>query len=314
MKLIEFGKTIKMIRTSKKMTQETLAGGINSRSALSKFEKGQKTVYLDTFLAYLYKLDISFDEFIFIHNNYINPNGDQLYTELLQHFAVNQTTIPDELKRKIDLYSNTQNENPYINIFAQYYNQIIVSDKDKQNFFFKKRQLAEKLWLVVRELDQWYIREIKLLILIIVYLPTTEVNYITNQLLHRLKDYQNYALYNNLFIAFNLNLSLKLIRNGDLEEAKKVIEKAQKIIPYTRRADYEAINKIRYGVSSFNKDQIYEGLVILTQLGNECLLSGVIIEIIHFYPEYYFQNRQDLLKDDTELILERLEDDYLMFI
>ncbi|MGH2065020.1 helix-turn-helix domain-containing protein [Aerococcus urinaeequi] len=314
MKLIEFGKTIKMIRTSKKMTQETLAGGINSRSALSKFEKGQKTVYLDTFLAYLYKLDISFDEFIFIHNNYINSNEDQLYTELLQHFAVNQTTIPDELKRKIDLYSNTQNENPYINIFAQYYNQIIASDKDKQNFFFKKRQLAEKLWLVVRELDQWYIREIKLLILIIAYLPTTKVNYITNQLLHRLKDYQSHPLYNNLFITFNLNLSLKLIRNGDLEEAKKVIEKAQKVIPYTRRADYEAINKIRYGVSSFNKDQIYEGLVILTQLGNECLLSGVTIEIIHSYPEYYFQNRQDLLKDDTELILERLEDDYLMFI
>lgn len=133
-------------------------------------------------------------------------------------------------------------------------------------------------------------------------------------MLHRLKDYQNHALYNNLFIAFNLNLSLKLIRNGNLEEAKKVIEKAQKVIPYTMRADYEAINKIRYGVSSFNKDQIYEGLVILTQLGNECLLSGVIIEIIHFYPEYYFQNIQDFLKDDTELILERLEDDYLMFI
>lgn len=80
------------------------------------------------------------------------------------------------------------------------------------------------------------------------------------------------------------------------------------------RADYEAINKIRYGVSSFNKEQIYKGLVLLTKLGNECLLSGVTIEIIHFYPEYYLQNRQGLLNDDTELIIERLKDDYLMFI
>lgn len=315
---LDLGKTLKAIRISRKMTQEMLAGGVNSRSALSKFEMGQKTVYLDTFLAYLHRLDMTFEEFMFVHNDYVASEKDQLYDELLRHFSVHQTIISDELKEKINQYTKTQRENPYIAVFDQYYqqyNDIQSDDKNSQDYFLEKRRLAEKLWSMIKELGQWYLREIKLLILIVTYLPTPEAIDLSNKLMSRLKVYKNHPLYNELFIAFKLNISLKLIKNGALEEAKKVIEKVREKVPYTKRVDYEAISKIRYGESGFDEDQVHEGFVMLTHFGNETILSGMMVEIIDFYPGYYFKNRKGILKsENTELILKRLEDDYLIFV
>ncbi|KIL53658.1 DNA-binding protein [Jeotgalibacillus alimentarius] len=73
-----YGRTMRSIRKQKGVTLNTLADGVCSVSFLSKFERGDSDISLGIMTSLLEKLMVSFDEFLFIHNDHAPDH--------LQHF------------------------------------------------------------------------------------------------------------------------------------------------------------------------------------------------------------------------------------
>ena len=68
--MVEYGKTLRMIRKHKGITLEKLADGICSVSFLSKFERGDSDITLGLMTRLLENLMMNFDEFLYIHHDY----------------------------------------------------------------------------------------------------------------------------------------------------------------------------------------------------------------------------------------------------
>ncbi len=66
----EYGKTIRKIREEKGYTMQQLSDGILSTSFLSKFERGNSDISISYFFQILERLSLSYDEFLFVHNDF----------------------------------------------------------------------------------------------------------------------------------------------------------------------------------------------------------------------------------------------------
>lgn len=74
-----YGETLRQIREQKGLTMKELAEGICSISFLSKFERGDSDITLGLFTKSLEKLMISFDEFLFVHNEFQSGQLEQFF-------------------------------------------------------------------------------------------------------------------------------------------------------------------------------------------------------------------------------------------
>lgn len=66
-----YGTTLRTIRKRKGITLQVLASGVCSVSFLSKFERGESDISLDLMTRLLDNLMIPFEEFLFIHRDYL---------------------------------------------------------------------------------------------------------------------------------------------------------------------------------------------------------------------------------------------------
>ncbi|OZU87068.1 hypothetical protein CIL03_18755 [Virgibacillus indicus] len=77
--MVEYGKTLRMIRKQKGITLKRLADGVCSVSFLSKFERGDSDITLGLMTRLLEKLMMNFDEFLYIHHDYQPDNLEQFF-------------------------------------------------------------------------------------------------------------------------------------------------------------------------------------------------------------------------------------------
>ncbi|WP_217809029.1 helix-turn-helix domain-containing protein, partial [Enterococcus sp. 7E2_DIV0204] len=71
-----FGLTIRKIREKKGLTQKKVCFDIVTMSYYSRIERDISDPSITIFLKILSRLNITFDEFMFIHNNYIELTED----------------------------------------------------------------------------------------------------------------------------------------------------------------------------------------------------------------------------------------------
>lgn len=74
-----YGEILRQIREQKGFTLKELAEGICSISFLSKFERGDSEITLGLFSRILEKLMMSFDEFLFVHNEFQPSRLEQFF-------------------------------------------------------------------------------------------------------------------------------------------------------------------------------------------------------------------------------------------
>ncbi|MGM8216811.1 helix-turn-helix domain-containing protein [Bacillaceae bacterium W0354] len=77
--IVEYGKTLRMIRKQKGITLKELASGICSVSFLSKFERGDSDMTLGLMTRILEKLMMNFDEFLYIHHDFQPDQLEQFF-------------------------------------------------------------------------------------------------------------------------------------------------------------------------------------------------------------------------------------------
>ena len=98
-----YGVTLRGIRKQKGLSMQDLAEGICSVSFLSKFERGDSDITLGLFTRILEKVMMSFDEFLYIHNDY--------QTNLLEQFFKDVSAAYNESEfRPIKTFERRGNE------------------------------------------------------------------------------------------------------------------------------------------------------------------------------------------------------------
>ncbi|WOV86495.1 helix-turn-helix domain-containing protein [Sporosarcina oncorhynchi] len=80
--MIAYGETVRQIREQKGLTMKVVADGICSISFLSKFERGDSDITLGLFTRVLDKLMMSFDEFLFVHNEFQPRQLEQFFKSI----------------------------------------------------------------------------------------------------------------------------------------------------------------------------------------------------------------------------------------
>lgn len=93
-----YGVTLRQFRKQKGYTLAELAKGIVSVSFLSKFERGESEISLSHFHRMLEKMALSFEEFFFIHNHYVQDDLELFFNSADDAYHSRDLGTLNELK------------------------------------------------------------------------------------------------------------------------------------------------------------------------------------------------------------------------
>ncbi len=109
-----FGTTFRKLRTYKGMTLKYVTLGITSVSLLSKFERNECELTFPNFNKLLQRINVTLDEFMYIHNQYKRDNLNE-YISLLRNHYINRDIseikklLNQEMKKPYDLIDSRLN-------------------------------------------------------------------------------------------------------------------------------------------------------------------------------------------------------------
>ncbi|MBD7985757.1 helix-turn-helix domain-containing protein [Sporosarcina sp. Sa2YVA2] len=95
-----YGETLRQIREQKGLTLKELADGICSISFLSKFERSDSDITLRLFTRVLDKLMMSFDEFLFVHNEFKAGQLERFFKAIGNAYNQNDSDALRKLKEQ----------------------------------------------------------------------------------------------------------------------------------------------------------------------------------------------------------------------
>lgn len=153
------GNTLKKIRLNRNMTQNQVAAGVIGQGTYSRIERDQLQVDVELFAKLLQKLNISSNEFFYVHNNYSATEQQSI----MQEFRDLTIVSPDLLRIKINHLEKFLNKTPLSNsnkIHIAY--QILfhyTNGEENENIHLQ----ARAIWEEFQQLDNWYIDDLILL-------------------------------------------------------------------------------------------------------------------------------------------------------
>lgn len=96
----EYGLTLREIRKQKGITLKELADGICSVSFLSKFERGDCDITLGLMTRLLENLMLSFDEFLYVHNEFQPDQLDQFFQSVRKAYMSRDVDMLKKFKEE----------------------------------------------------------------------------------------------------------------------------------------------------------------------------------------------------------------------
>ncbi|MEO4052069.1 hypothetical protein [Solibacillus sp. CAU 1738] len=98
-----FGETFRQLRTYKGMTLKYVTQGITSVSLLSKFERNECELTFPNFNKLLQRINVTLNEFMYIHNQYTRDNFKEFVALLRQQYTQgNVEAIKNRLNQEIE--------------------------------------------------------------------------------------------------------------------------------------------------------------------------------------------------------------------
>ncbi|MEB2300240.1 helix-turn-helix domain-containing protein [Lysinibacillus xylanilyticus] len=212
------GKTLKQIRKNKGLSQLILSKGIVSQSTYSKYEAGSVDVDAEKYIKLLNKLNISLEEFEYIHNDRIYRKKKDIIQQffMLNHNDIEKLTL---LKLKTAEYLQIENdlEIKEIRLVCE---ALIQLNQENIN---EAKEIIKPIWERISKYDQWYLSDICLINTILFLFPVDIAIEFTQNVLKRLNKYNSFRDIALLKSAFNINLSLLVITNEDYSTALSII-------------------------------------------------------------------------------------------
>ncbi len=214
----KYGKTIRKVRKEKGYTLQQLADGILSISFLSKFERGDSDISVSYFFQILEKLSLSYEEFLFIHNDFNLDNSDTFFDKAEQAYVNRDLTQLQNLK---EVYLDKWRT---INIAAYRCNTLvldvlisILSDK----FIDAEQEALEFLFDYLFKVEVWGYYELRLYNSTMHLMPLEMVMTLSKTAYEKSVPFRGLKKVHNIIIYILLNtLTYLLGPNKYVEEYK----------------------------------------------------------------------------------------------
>ncbi|MBC1292328.1 helix-turn-helix domain-containing protein [Listeria booriae] len=273
---MNFGATIKKIRKDKNLTQKELSDGILTRSHLSQIETNNYFPSYDKFFLLLDRLNVVFEEFLFIQNDQKMQFKQQIRSKISEAANLNDT---EKLKNLAitakDLHEKTED-------ITYYHYMLICKALISYNMTHTVNDEMIKFVNPIKEylfkMDNWYLYELKLFNNIIYSLTVEEALLFSRTSLKRLDNFQYFMEFQHTEQHIYLNLSTLCMEYEDFEAAKYfaeiAIEKAKKYTLVYEKICSEmnnAIARIKLGEGDKAYEVIKKNMLIINYLEFENL-------------------------------------------
>jgi Rgg/GadR/MutR family transcriptional activator len=210
---MNFGLTIKKIRIEKGLTQKDVSGGIITLSYYSRIERGISEPTVTVFSKLLDRLNIGFDEFMFIHNQYEEPINAKLWSELTEFYHKGDTLSLINYQKTLSPNSiKDAFFNDIINLFLlRLTNQEIKADN------------TNPIIKYLMAIENWTSVEVIVFTTVMDLLPIDTLIVLVNHLLKKRNLYMKSKGYNSPYSKILINSILLCIDVNYLEEAGKYL-------------------------------------------------------------------------------------------
>lgn len=247
----DFGEDFKKIRENKSYTQQYVAKDAMARSTYTKFETGSIVPTITKYFEVLNNLDMTHEEFNYIHNQYQLKGKDAILYQF-RNMAVNtDITILITVRETTKNYLAEHKDNVVQDIFYICNALITLS---KTNDLTKAAPYAEKVWQRISQLDKWYLTELRLLNNILFFFDFDTSLFISKRALVELEHYKHFYDAIELKMAYSMNLIYLLMENKNYTQA---LDKADSLITLGKEKGRYRILGVLY---------VRKG-IILTKLG-----------------------------------------------
>ncbi|WP_107942082.1 helix-turn-helix domain-containing protein [Metasolibacillus fluoroglycofenilyticus] len=296
------GQTIRKIRLSKKISSEALYGGLLSRQARSKFEKGESDTTVSKFFMLLDRLNLSLDEF---------------YVALTQkesvEFHLFSNIALTFYKKDIDglklLIKKLNNEHERTNNIKYQHYEIMV--QNMLNILEGKPQSIEfaKLSDYLANCDSWGYYEIMLFSNSIDYFTKELINIVFKRVKNTIVKFQLLRRYRNEYSMLLLNIINKGLLDFDFSFALKYFEEYELLAePLQNDMYYQTMRKFFYEIicACTNKDHsTHELEKIIEYLGyfnmkNKQKQCIELLERLHFHVEKINNEKRGIFFEVTK--------------
>jgi Rgg/GadR/MutR family transcriptional activator len=258
----QYGPTLRKIRKQKGLSMKELAKDSLSVSFLSKFERGESDISLTSMNQLLTRLNVSFDEFLFIHNDYSNQAIDLFFTRV-HHAYLEQDTVKLE-----QLGANEKDQNHLI-LLELYVN--ILKNEDSNDLQLNLEPLYDYLFSV----EVWGYYELKLYNSTMLLMNPEMVLNLSHTAFKKGKRYHSFRDYKNVMASIFLSTIIYLI--GPVNKGDEMVTKYEadilKFFSYIEDLKLEEHEThlrihVRYikGIYMIKKGQVEEGTELVNYM------------------------------------------------
>lgn len=279
------GSTAKEIRLNKGYSQQYIAQQAITQSAYSKFEILNSGIKTDIFKHILNRLDMSYEEFVYIENGYGYEGKEEIFKAF---YSLNYNNLLEmkSLLEKVNGYLAKTDDYMIRNIRIVLNAHVILRES---NDFELASEPIKEVWSNLSKRDSLYLIDLYLINSILFFFPLETALHIKNFMFKSIDRYKGFHNVNNLKINVYTNLMLLFIKSKkftegiDMAELLIMLCKKQRVYPQL------AVGYIRKGVcmngldlKSEGQKQIDKGLKILSAIEEVDLYKIMKNEIKRF--------------------------------
>lgn len=232
----EIGHTISIIRQNKGYSQGYVSDGSLTQGAYSKFENLSTGIRINTFRDLLAKLEISLEEFEFIHNGYEYNVRDQLINRLFDMSYNNKQNL-DQLLAELTEYLKVHDDILLENISKICKSLILLSETGKIQ---QARIPLQVVWESLSKRNHFYIIDIYFINSILFLFPLETALEIKDFAFRSIDRYRDFKNIERIKINISVNIMLLLMKEKKfteaLNETTQIIKLSKKHRDYLRLA------------------------------------------------------------------------------
>lgn len=217
-----YGHTIRKIRKNKGLKQKDICQDIVTLSYYSRIERDISIPTIDVFFKIIDNLNISLEEFHFIHNDFKKRENDQIWFDLTELYHAGDTKGLINYK---DLLSKIKynNENPLILMLMI---DLFIMRLENKQIEIDISPITNNL----KKIETWTSREVKIFISIMDMIPIEVLIIIVNRLLKQRKLYTSSDGFNSPYSKILINSILLCIENWKINEAQRYLHSFNKFL------------------------------------------------------------------------------------
>ncbi|MBC1917029.1 helix-turn-helix domain-containing protein [Listeria seeligeri] len=219
------GMTIKEIRVSKNIKQEAIYSNLISRNLLWQIENDKINTSYDVFKEILNRLNVSFDEFLYIQNNFKSTPLQELQNRYNTIYTSIEIEILMDLKNDIDTYLEHHQNSPFLKDLERCLTAIIQIEQEQNDDFTKASSIVKPIWERISKQNDWYWEDIQIMSHIFYMFEQETALNICKELFAKLNNYRDFQNADRLEISTLLNISTMLLIQNKLSDSLIYLDK-----------------------------------------------------------------------------------------